>query len=297
MNTTQIKCFLALADTLNFTKAAARLYMSQPGLSRQIASLEQELNTQLFLRGQGGVTMTPAGRLLADELASLHEAQQQLVRRVQTVGQGYTGELKLGILEGQWMGAELTDLFGTFMKKHPNINLSVSKGSFGELRRLLQEGLIDAAFTLIFDLDDMDGVDYQVFDTDTAVFAVSRRLPLGQKEHITVEDMLQETLIMIAPDDCRAGYEQSIAHFRPSGAAPRAIRQAPNLTTMMLWIELGLGVGIINHRSSIAGNPEVRLIHEVPLGDASTCIVWRKENHNPAITYFLDLVKTNSILL
>jgi len=291
MNTTQIKCFLALADTLNFTKAAARLYMSQPGLSRQIASLEQELNTQLFIRSQKGVAMTPAGALLAKELGDIHEAQQQLVRRVQTVGQGYTGELKLGLLEGQWMGAELTEVFRQFMKKHPNIDLRISKGSFGELRRLLQEGSIDAAFTLRFELEDMDGVDYYVYDPDSAVFAVSRRLPLGQKESICIEDMLQETLLMISPDDCRAGFEQSLAHFRSAAAGPLTIRQAPNLTTMMLWIELGLGIGVINHRSSIASNPDIRLIHEVPLGDASTCLVWRKENNNPAITHFLNLIK------
>ncbi len=291
MNTTQIKCFLALADTLNFTKAASRLYMSQPGLSRQIASLEQELNTQLFIRSQKGVSLTPAGALLAREQVQLHEAQLQLVRRVQTVGQGYTGELSLGLLEGQWMGAELTEVFRSFMKKHPNVDLRISKGSFGELRRLLQEGSIDAAFTLRFELDDMDGVDHFVYDPDTAVFAVSRRLPLGQKENIGIDDMLQETLLMISPEDCRAGYEQSLAHFRASGAGPLTIRQAPNLTTMMLWIELGLGVGVINHRSSIASNPDIRLISEVPLGDASTCLVWRKENNNPAIAHFLDLVK------
>lgn len=291
MNTTQIRCFLALAETLNFTKAAARLYMSQPGLSRQINSLEQELNTQLFLRSQKGVTMTPAGALLSKELGGIHEAQQQLIRRVQTVGQGYTGELKLGLLEGQWMGAELTEVFRRFMKKHPNIDLRISKGSFGELRRLLQEGSIDAAFTLRFELDDMDGVDYYVYDPDTAVFALSRRLPLGQKEHITINDMLQETLLMISPEDCRAGYEQSLAHFRAAAAGPLTVRQAPNLTTMMLWIELGLGIGVINHRSSIASNPDIRLIHEVPLGDASTCLVWRKENSNPAITHFLNLIK------
>ena len=290
MNTTQIRCFLSLAETLNFTKAAARLYMSQPGLSRQISSLEQELNTQLFIRSQKGVTMTPAGALLAKELGKLHESQQQLIKRVQTVGQGYTGELRLGLLEGQWMGAELTEVFRAFMKKHPNIDLRISKGSFGELRRLLQEGLIDAAFTIRFDLDALDGVDYEVYDPDTAVFAVSRRLPLGQKDTISMEDLSSETMLMISPEDCRAGYEYSINHLRAADT-PITIREAPNLATMMLWIELGLGVGVINHRSSIAGNPDIRLIEEIPLGDASTCIVWRKENHNPAITYFLNLVK------
>ena len=56
----------------------------------------------------------------------------------------------------------------------------------------------------------------------------------------------------------------------------------------MLWIEAGLGVGLINHHSSLAANPEVRLIEELPLGDASPCIARRKDNLNPAITLLLD---------
>ena len=154
------------------------------------------------------------------------------------------------------------------------------------------EGRIDAAFTIRFDIDDMEGVDHLVYDPDTAVFAVSRRLPLGQKENIGLEDMMQETLLMISPEDCRTGYEQSLSHFRTAASGPITIREAPNLTTMMLWIELGLGVGVINHRSSIASNPDIRLIHEIPLGDASTCLVWRKENSNPAITHFIDILKS-----
>lgn len=291
MNTTQIKCFLALAETLNFTKAAARLYMSQPGLSRQISSLEQELNTQLFIRGSKGVTTTPAGALLARELGGIHDAQQQLIKKVQTLGQGYTGELRLGLLEGQWLGAELTEVFRRFMKKHPNIDLRISKGSFGELRRLLREGSIDAAFTLRFDIGDMEGVNFKVYTHDAAVFAVSRRLPLGQKENLTIEDLVQETLLLTSQEDSRAGYEHALSHFRAIDCAPLTVREAPNLATILLWIELGLGVGIINHHSSIAGNPDIRLIDEIPLGDASTCIVWRKENNNPAITHFLELIE------
>ena len=74
MNTTQVKCFLALADTLNYTRAAMRLYMSQPSLSRRIVSLEQELNTQLVIRDQKQVRLTPAGALLARELGGIKAA-------------------------------------------------------------------------------------------------------------------------------------------------------------------------------------------------------------------------------
>ena len=68
MNRMQIKCFVALAQSQNFTKAAEQLYISQPGLSHQIVSLERELNTQLFVRNQKMVRLTPAAKLLAKEL-------------------------------------------------------------------------------------------------------------------------------------------------------------------------------------------------------------------------------------
>lgn len=291
MNTNQIKCFLALAETMNFTKAAERLYLTQPGLSRQIVSLEQELNTQLFIRNQKGVRLTPAGALLASELGDIHESSQRLIERVKTVGHGYTGVLSIGLLEGQWMGADLTNVFRTFMKTYPDIDLRVCHGSFGELRHLLSEGKIDAAFTLKFDIADTDGVMSEMYDRDTAVFAVSRHLPLGQKENIAFEDLLQETFLVMSPEDCRAGYDLMQHHFKQSGAHPAEIRYAPNLATMMLWIEVGLGVGIINHRSSIASNPDVRLVEEVPLEDASTCFVWRKDNPNPAVTLFLEILR------
>lgn len=291
MNTNQVKCFLALAETLNFTKAASRLYMTQPGLSHQIASLESELKTQLFIRNQKRVLLTPAGALLAKELAGLQEAGERLIERVQTVGQGYTGELNIGLLEGQWMGPDLTDLFRTYMEKYPNIDLRICQGSFGELRRLLEDGKIDAEISLKFDVECMDGVSWVPYDRDAAVFAVSRRLPIGQKETITLEDIEKETMLIISPEDSRAGTDRILEHFKQFGVSPQKIRYSPNLTTTMLWIELGLGIGIINERSSLARNPEVRVISEIPLAEASFCLAWRKQNINPAFSLFLEMMQ------
>ncbi len=291
MNSHQVKCFLALAETLNFTKAAARLYMTQPGLSHQIASLEAELKTQLFVRDQKRVLLTPAGALLAGELGALQEAGERLVERVQNVGQGYTGELNIGLIEGQWMGADLTDLFRSYMQKYPNIDLRICQGSFGELRRLLEDGKIDAEISLKFDVESMDGVSWIPYDKDSAVFAVSRRLPIGQKEVITLEDIEKETFLIISPDDSRAGTDRILEHFKQFGVTPQKIRYSPNLTTTMLWIELGLGIGIINERSSLARNPEVRVISEIPLADASFCLAWRNQNINPAFSLFLEMMQ------
>lgn len=289
MNTMQIKCFLALADTLNYTRAAARLYMSQPGLSRQIVSLEQELNTQLVIRGQKQVKLTPAGMLLAVELGELQSAMDSLVQRVQTVGHGYAGTLTVGLLEGQWVGRDVAGLFEGFMAAYPNINLQVIQGPFGSLRAQLLSGKIDVAFTLRFDVETLEGVEWIELGEDDAVFAVSRRRPLGQLETITPEDLYRETLLVISPEDSRAGSELLLAHLRRQGPVFPNLRYAPNLATVMLWIETGLGAGVVSLRSSIAANPDVRLIRELPLeGGATPCAAWRRGNLNPALPLLLD---------
>lgn len=291
MNTTQIKCFLTLAETLNFTKAAARLYISQPALSRQISTLEQEVNSLLFIRDQKSVRLTPAGALLARELGGIQAALDDLVARVQTVGMGYTGTLTIGVLEGQWMGEEFTNLYRRFMDTYPNIDFRMGQGSFGALRRQLDSGEIDIAITLEFDVARTENILFRPLSRDQAVFAISKERPLAQKETITMEDLVTETLLVISPDDCRAGGDLLFEHLREEKLSPRGIRYAPNLSTVMLWVEAGLGVGIINHQSNLARNPNIRLISEIPLKDASPCVAWRKDNLNPAIALFDQMME------
>lgn len=286
MNTTQIKCFLTLAETLNFTRAAERLYISQPALSRQISTLEQEINSLLFIRDQKSVRLTPAGTLLAGELGEIQSSLDDLIARVRTVGMGYTGTLTLGVLEGQWMGEEFTGLYRRFMDSYPNIDFRMGQGSFGTLRRQLDSGEIDIAITLSFDVAGLEQYISRPLFPDQAVFAISRERPLAQKEHITFADLISETLLVISPEDCRVGSELVFGDLREQGLKAPRIRYAPNLSTVMLWVEAGLGVGIINHQSNLARNPNVRLISEIPLQDASPCLAWRRDNLNPAIALF-----------
>ena len=291
MNRMQIKCFLALAQTQNFTKAAEQLYISQPGLSHQIVSLERELNTQLFVRNQKSVHLTPAAKLLAKELPGIDRAYEELIQRVQAVGRGHSGSLTIGTLESQWVGGGFADLCCAFVQKYPNIDLQLRSGAFSDVRRWLSSGEVDVGLTLCFDVAEVSDLQWMAYDNDYARFAVSRRLPLGQKEHIAIEDIMEETLLLISPDDSRVGATLSRDFIKASGMAPRNIRYAPNLSTIMLWIEAGLGVGIINQHSNIASNPMVRVIEEVELTEAgaNSCLVWQKDCLNPAVDLFVQM--------
>ena len=132
----------------------------------------------------------------------------------------------------------------------------------------------------------MEEILYHKLSDDQAVFAISRERPLAQKETITFEDLVTETLLVISPEDCRMGGQLLFDHLREKKLSAPSVRYAPNLSTVMLWVEAGLGVGIINHQSNLARNPNVRLISEIPLKDASPCVAWRKDNLNPAIALF-----------
>ena len=284
MNTTQIKCFMTLAETLNFTKAAAQLFISQPGLSRQIVSLERELNTLLFIRDRHNVRLTPAAAVLVKELAHFEDQLE--------IGQGYSGTLTLGLLGGQFVSEKLTTRVMEFMRANPHIDLIFRQGSFRDLRTWLNEGEIDIAVTLDFDVAAMEGVITSPFYEDSTVFAISKHTKTGRKRTIKMEDLADETLIIISPDDCRAGYELVHAFLKRNPLKYSDIRYAPNLATVMMWIEAGLGFGLVNHTSNIVASSSIRLLENIPLSagnNANTCFVWKADNYNPAIPMFTNM--------
>lgn len=290
MNTTQVKCFLAVADTLNFTKAADQLFMSQPGISRQIVTLERELNTLLFIRDKHKVRLTPAGALLAKELASFQTSIDAVLVRVKNIGEGYKGTLSIGVLDGQWMGEDLTNKCIQFINQNSNIDLIFKQGSFSDLRKWLITGDVDLAITLKFDIKNNDEILYENYEKDKAVFAISKHTVLGKKKKISFDDLSDYSFISIAPEDSQAGAELCKMFFKKAGVNINKIKYAPNLATVMMWTEAAQGFAIINHRSSIVANSSIRIIDELTIDDdeASNCIAWKKSNLNPAISMFVN---------
>lgn len=291
MNTTQIKCFLAVAETLNFTKAANQLFISQPGLSRQITSLEQELNTLLFLRDNHNVRLTPAAAVLVKELENFETRLEDIIHKVQRVGHGYSGSLTIGTLCGQYLDDELTDMFMKFMKSNPSIDMTFKQGSFRELREWVTGGDIDIAVTLSFDVANMQGIAIKEYRKDAPVFAISRYTENGRKENLTLDDLKDETLILISPEDSRAGFELMRAFLKKNSVQFQNIRYAPNLATMLMWVEAGQGVAVINHASNITAKSSIRLMDDIIIDSSKndfSCFVWKTDNYNPAIALFTN---------
>ena len=154
MNSLQIKYFLTAARCLNFTEAAAQLYISQPALSQQISALEKELNMQLFVRSKKKVYLTPAAVVLLDELPDYERLYEDILTRARLANEGNSGIIRLGVLQGQCLEKELLEKYFNFRREHPNIAFDISSYSFGKLKEKLDEKRLDMIYTTSFDIQD-----------------------------------------------------------------------------------------------------------------------------------------------
>jgi len=287
MNTTQIKYFLAVAKTLNFTEAAKQLYISQPALSKQMNVLERELNMMLFIRTQKKVRLTPAGAVLLKELPKFEEQYDNIIHKARVANEGYEGKLSIGLLEGQMVGDTFTKIFGLFAQKYPNISVRLLRDSFSGLRRQLDDGSIDLAITLDFDIVKHPNIQYEILEVCPAIAAVAKTHPAANKHITSWADLKDYTLIALTENDCFASDKMILEDCKQFGFSPNLI-YASSLETSMLWTEAGMGISIVNSMNNLTQNPNIKLLTDLPCKNTTSVMAWKQENINPVIALFTN---------
>ena len=132
MDLRRLTCFLAVADELNFSRAAQRLHMSQPPLSQQIRLLEQEMGAQLFERSRRAVALTPAGLLLQDKARQIVELHQQAGELVRMAAHGLAGRLRIAFTASVPLFDEFSTMLRDFRSCHPQVELDLQHMTTGE---------------------------------------------------------------------------------------------------------------------------------------------------------------------
>ena len=243
MNLEQLRAFVEVAELGNFTRAAERLHLAQPSLSRQITTLEQDLGAALFHRARRGSTLTTAGesllplarRMLADadsvrrELAELAGLQRGRVRL------GATPTLCISLV---------AEVFAAFHAAHPAIELHVSEhGS----RRLLDElagGALDLALITTSGAASADRFTVTpLLVEELVVISSSGAPPITDRDAITLSDVAALPQVVFSPAyDLRATTD---AAFRAAGLTPAAIVEGAEMDAVLRFVERGLGVAIV----------------------------------------------------
>ncbi|MCR5666550.1 MAG: LysR family transcriptional regulator [Eubacterium sp.] len=293
MTIMQMKYFITVAKSLSFTKAAELLFISQPALSRHIKNMEEELNLQLFVRTNTGIKLTPAGSNLLTGFEKIYQEFNDVVGVSKKIQQGMMGTLVVGILEKTDTSDFLAPIYQYFAQKHPNVSLVFREGSFKYLLDELYAGNMDMIFTIKFEVERKESIVYQYVAHSKDHIVMSKFHPLAQKEQVTLDDLKDETFVMISREDNPESSDLIHSICREHGFVPQ-VHYAQTLSEQVLWITSGMGVSILDTRCELKLNDNVKFYEMESNWDPSLVIAWHQNNYNPLIAEFLK--KLNEVM-
>jgi DNA-binding transcriptional LysR family regulator len=236
-----LRYFLAVAETLHFSKAAERLGIAQPPLSHQIKRLEQLVGHRLFDRTTRGVKLTLAGQLLADRARSTLEKMHDDLEQVRRLGRGEEGTLTVGF-SGSVMFTELPAAIEIYRRRFPKVELRLRELTTHAQIPALLNGTLDLAF--MRDGDPTEGIEMTTVLSEPYVAVLPASHALLRKRSLHVRDLRDEPFIFFARRMGPLAFDRTMACCERSGFRPNIVQDAPQWPTLVRLVAAGLGVSL-----------------------------------------------------
>jgi DNA-binding transcriptional LysR family regulator len=290
MELRHLRYFVAVAEALSFGRAAARLHISQPPLSRQIRGLEEELGALLFSRTRRSVRLTPAGAALLPEARRLLRDADALQAGARQLAAGEVGTLALGFISVAAYNL-LPELAPEFHRRHPGIKLVLREATSDVQLAALGQGELDVG--LVLPPVDAPGLEYAPLLHDTLVVA----LPAGRsgKGPVALASLRDEPFILFPRKVGTSLYDQIVGACQRAGFAPRVEQEAIQMQTIVSLVAAGMGVALVPasltnlRRTGVVYRPLTDRGSRVELG-----VAWRRADDAPAVRAFVGLARAHA---
>ena len=289
MNFTSIRYFIEAAKYENFTLASRNLYIAQPNLSKRISTLEAEIGVLLFVRDCKTVRLTSAGKYFYKEFSSILGEAELAINETQSIQRQETNTISIGILDGQELNHTMLNCFESFSKKYPNVELQLARNSFSHLRNGLQSGLYDMIITLDFESNDYLNTDSSIVQLQLSAIAVNKNNPIANVEHLSLKMLKDEDFVIISSKESPQGYAASIKTCKEHGFHPHIVRQANSLENLLLCVELGIGIAVLDENIRLEASSHIRII---PLDFANVNIIacWRRSTTKSMVNKLAEIL-------
>ncbi|MFC3880668.1 LysR family transcriptional regulator [Algoriphagus namhaensis] len=280
--------FQAVAEELNFRKAADRLFISQPGLSRQIKQLEQELEVQLLDRNRKKVQLTTAGLYLLEEVDFLINHLETVKVQLKEIEAGKLGELRIGFL-GSAANHILPSLLAKINVHESGISTSLEELSNGVQVELIQKDKIDLGFVRLESAP--EGLEMKSVLRDTFSIVIPEEHPIQSQDFQSIDQFSKESFILFSSDYSQYYYDQIIGICRDAGFFPTIRHKSVHALTIFRLVEQGMGVAIVPSSLKEGYKLKVRFL-EIPNIRQYTelSVIWKPDNRNPALSRVLKLI-------
>jgi DNA-binding transcriptional LysR family regulator len=289
MEVQQARAFLVVAEELHFGRAAKRLHMAQPPLSRLIRQLEADLDGTLFERNTRHVSLTPQGEALiepARELVLLAERIKDVVRKSKA---GEVGRARIGFA-GASVNKAVGELARQIRRKRPGISLELYSSQFSHVGL---EKVLDGSLDLVIGRWDFlpPGISSRITAVEELLIALPENHPLAACDAVSAEDLADEAWVVL-PGGAGATLPNRLNTLAVNaGFVPRIVQVAPDSWTLVVLVGAGVGISLI--LSSVRDNVPSRGVVYKPLKQeqrpVEVRLIWRRGDVNPAVQAVIEI--------
>jgi DNA-binding transcriptional LysR family regulator len=289
MELRHLRYFIAVAEELHFSRAAARLHIAQPPLSQQIKQLEAELHTQLLWRTKRRVELTAAGEAFLEEARKTLAQADHAARVAQWIAAGETGQVQLGFIDSALPGY-LPRLLRAFRERHPDVQVVLHELTSGQQIEALKRAEIQLA--VLRPTRAGPQVAFHEIGSEGLLVAMPAEHRLAELETVPVGELEHEGWVLFPRLLSPGLHDYLVGICRKAGFVPRVVQEAHEGPTIVGLVGAGVGIALVAESMTHLGGPEVvyrplrASVARLPM-----CVAWRRDERARVVLSFVDIAK------
>lgn len=288
MDFRQLQYFVTVAEELHFGRAADRLQITQPALSKQIARLEKTLGVQLLSRTKRIVELTHTGQTFLQQARQLLRQKEAAIQLTKRTGGGDIGHLTIGLTETATQTI-LPPLLHTFRQRYPQVEIDLIELATEAQVHALNQDSLDLAF--LHPPIDSRGLEVYPIFQESFIAVLPSQHPLGRHETLSLEALADEPLIIHPRQEGPALYDGFLHICQTAGFQPQIVKESISLQTRLCFVAAGIGITFVSEHSQFrVGDTMIcRPLENCPIA-LEFGAAWRKRSTNPALHNLLHML-------
>lgn len=284
-----IRYFIAVAEELNFGRAAARLHIAQPPLSVQIQALERELGVKLFDRTGRRTSLTREGEVFLLEARQVCDQVSRARRAVNQAASGELGRLRVAGVPYAFMEV-LPTVVPKFRQQNPNIVVDLREASTQESLDSLLAGTMDVAY--VRQGDPVEGLELEPVRTGTLDLVVPQGHRLARVGSVDIADLACEPFVATSRHISPYYYDQTLSALAAAGITPRTVVEATSIQAQLGYVACGMGVSLVPTSFKSIDTKHVAWVRlQEPIVSTEVAVAWASGPIPPVVDHFLTLAR------
>lgn len=290
MDLRQLRYFQAVAEELSFSRAARRLHIAQPALSRAVKDLEDRLRVMLLNRDRRSVALTPAGAALLQESGLHFERIEETIRKVQRAAVGEEGELRVGYI-GPPTQNFLGQLLSEFRRRHPRVNIVLEERTPERVCEMVARGRVNVGLTRPVLSGRALGLSTTLLRQEPLWAVLPESHPLAKFRNVRWGKLSEIPLIILSRREGVGLHDAIVQACRKAHFSPRIVQTPSVIGTILTYVESGAGLGVIPDSVAALGYGRPLAFRPLtPRCAVDLVMVWSDDHDNPVALAFRNLV-------